>query len=89
MRFRLSTCGRPAAPNVGALRAADPRWTDTFYWEGRRELASSLGRAIDLPKVLGLYAQGREAFPSSVMLTMAWANANLIGGGIRRRAVGV
>ena len=78
MQFRLSTCGRPAAPSVGALREGDPRWTDTLYWEGRRELTSSLGRAIDFPKVLSLYAQGREAFPNSLMLTLAWANTNLI-----------
>ena len=77
MQFRLSTCGRPAAPNVGALAQSNPRWTDTFYWEARRELVASLGQAIDLSKVIGLYAQGREAFPSSLMLTMAWANANL------------
>ena len=44
MQFRLSTCGRPAAPNVGALRAVDPRWTDTLYWEARRELVASLGQ---------------------------------------------
>ena len=79
MRFRLSMCARPAAPEAGALRAGDPRWTDTLYWEGRRELASSIGRAIDLPKVLSLYAEGRDAFPLSVMLTMAWANVNMIG----------
>ena len=79
IRFRLGICGRPGVPDAGALRAADPRWTDTLYWEGRRELASSIGRAIDLPKVLSLYAEGRDAFPSSVMLTMAWANANMIG----------
>lgn len=77
MQFRLSTCGRPAAPNVAALREFNPRWTDTLYWEGRRELASSLGRAIDFPKSLGLFAQGREAFPSSLMLTLAWANTNM------------
>ena len=77
MHFRLSTCGRPAAPNVGALRQSNPRWTDTFYWEARREMVASLGQAIDLSKVIGLYGQGREAFPSSLMLTMAWANANL------------
>ena len=77
MQFRLSTCGRPAAPNAGALRERDPRWTDTFYWEARREMVASLGQAIDLSKVIGLYAQGRAAFPSSLMLTMAWANANL------------
>jgi tetratricopeptide (TPR) repeat protein len=78
MRFRLSRCGRPATPDVGALREGDPRWTDTLYWEGRRELTSSIGRAIDFPKVLLLYGQGRQAFPASLMLTLAWANANLI-----------
>ena len=78
LQFRLSTCGRPAAPNTGALRENDPRWTDSLYWEGRRELTSSLGRAIDFPKVLSLYAQGRKAFPRSLMLTLAWANANLM-----------
>ena len=79
LRFRLAICGQRGAPEAGALRAGDPRWTDTLYWEGRRELASSIGRAIDLPKVLSLYAEGREAFPISVMLAMAWANANMIG----------
>jgi tetratricopeptide (TPR) repeat protein len=78
MRYRLSNCGRSAAPNVGALREGDPRWTDTLYLEGRRELASSAGRAIDFPKVLSLYAQGRDAFPASLALSLAWANANLM-----------
>ena len=77
MQFRLSTCGRPAAPNAGALRQSNPRWTDTFYWEARREMVASLGQAIDLSRVIGLYGQGREAFPTSLMLTMAWSNANL------------
>jgi tetratricopeptide (TPR) repeat protein len=77
IQFRLSTCGRPSAPNVGALRASNPRWTDTLYWEARREMVASLGQAIDLSKVIGLFGQGRDAFPTSLMLTMAWANANL------------
>lgn len=77
IQFRLSICGRPAAPGVGALRQSNPRWTDTFYWEARREMVASLGQAIDLSKVIGLYGQGRDAFPTSLMLTMAWANANL------------
>ncbi|HEX6161842.1 MAG TPA: hypothetical protein VFZ31_00650 [Vicinamibacterales bacterium] len=77
MQFRLSICGRPAAPRVGALRESNPRWADTFYWEGRREMVASLGQAIDLSKVIALYGQGREAFPRSLMLTMSWANANL------------
>jgi tetratricopeptide (TPR) repeat protein len=78
IRFRLSTCGRPAAPIVSALREGDPRWTDTLYWEARRELASSAGRAIDFPKVISLYTQGREAFPASLLLTIAWSNAHLM-----------
>lgn len=77
IQFRLSTCGRPGAPNVSALRQADPRWADTLYWEARREMVASLGQAIDLSKVVGLYAQGREAFPASLMLTIAWANTSL------------
>jgi tetratricopeptide (TPR) repeat protein len=75
--FRLATCGRPGGPNIAAIREVDPRWTDTLYWEGRREMVASLGNAIDLSKVIGLYGQGREAFPSSMMLAMAWSNANL------------
>lgn len=78
IRFKLATCPRPAAPSAASIREANPRWTDTLYWEGRRELASSAGRAIDLPKVVSLYAEGRAAFPESVMLTLAWANANVI-----------
>jgi tetratricopeptide (TPR) repeat protein len=78
MRYRLATCGRPLGGNVGALREGDPRWTDTLPAEGRRELASSAGRAVDFPKVLSLYGQGREAFPASLALTMAWANANMM-----------
>jgi tetratricopeptide (TPR) repeat protein len=77
MQFRLSTCGRPGGPDVAALRATNPRWTDTLYWEGRRELGSSRGEMIDFPKALGFFTLGREAFPASVMLTMASANASL------------
>jgi tetratricopeptide (TPR) repeat protein len=78
MRYRLAACGRLTSPNVGQLREGDPRWTDTLGAEARRELASSAGRAIDFPKVLALYAQGRTAFPASLMFTMAWANTNLM-----------
>jgi tetratricopeptide (TPR) repeat protein len=77
MQFRLMTCGRPGVPGVATLRAADPRWTDTLYWEGRAELGSSRGRSIDFPKALGFFALGRDAFPQSLLLAMAWANTNL------------
>jgi tetratricopeptide (TPR) repeat protein len=78
LQFRLSTCMRAGTPNIATLRQVNPRWTDTLYWEGRRELASPGGRAIDIPKVLDLYAQGRKAFPASVLLTLEWANTNLL-----------
>jgi tetratricopeptide (TPR) repeat protein len=78
MQFRLSTCSRPNAPGVTTLREGNARWKDTLYWEGRRELAAAAGRAIDIPKVLSLYSEGRAAFPSSVLLTIAWANTNLL-----------
>ena len=78
MQFRLATCARANAPSVTALRAGNPRWKDTLYWEGRRELAAAAGRAIDIPKVLSLYSEGRTAFPSSVLLTISWANTNLL-----------
>lgn len=77
MQFRLSICARPAAPPAGALRQSNPRWTDTVYWEARREMVASLGQAIDLSKVIGLYGLGRDAFPLSLMLAMSWADANL------------
>ena len=78
MQFRLATCGRPFSPNIAAIRQNDPRWVDTVYWEARREMVASLGQAIDLSNVIGLYGQGREAFPASLMLTMAWSNANVM-----------
>lgn len=77
MQFRLALCGRPGAPNLAAIRAANPRWNDTLYWEGRRELVASLGQAIDFPKALGFYAQGKAAFPDSLSLAIAWPNLNL------------
>lgn len=77
IRFRLSTCGRPAAPNVGALREVDPKWTDSLYWEGRRELTASRTTAIDFPKALGFFAEGRKAFSQSLMLAMATGNTSM------------
>lgn len=78
IQFRLATCPRPGAPRIAALRQNDPRWNDTLYWEARNEMVASLGQAIDLSKVIGLYGQGREAFPASLMLAMSWSNANVM-----------
>ncbi len=78
MQFRLSRCGRPAqAKHMATLRANDPRWTDVLFWEARGAIAGAPGGVIDLSKVIALYGEGRAAFPKSLALTMAWANANL------------
>jgi tetratricopeptide (TPR) repeat protein len=78
MQFRLGRCGRPAiAPKVAALRANDPQWTDTLFWEARAELVGSPTTGVDFPKALSLFAEGRQAIPASLALTMGWANASL------------
>jgi tetratricopeptide (TPR) repeat protein len=78
MQFRLARCGlQPQTARLAAMRATDPRWTDVLFWEARRAIAGSPGGVIDLSKVIALYAEGRAAFPKSLALTMAWANANL------------
>ena len=78
LQFRLSRCGRPAqGKHLAALRAGDPRWTDTLFWEARTAIAGAPGGVIDLSKVIALYGEGRAAFPRSLALTMAWANASL------------
>ena len=78
LQFRLWRCGRPAqGKHLAALRAGDPRWTDTLFWEARSAIAGAPGGVIDLSKVIALYGEGRAAFPRSLALTMAWANANL------------
>src|SRR5688500_4283050 len=78
MRFRIARCGRPpiAAPLV-ALRETDPRWTDTLFWEARRALIAAPAFAVDLSRVIQLYGEGRAAFPTSLAMTMAWANTNM------------
>jgi tetratricopeptide (TPR) repeat protein len=78
MQFRLARCGQPplAAPLL-ALRKNDARWKDTLFWEGRRAIVGSATGGIDLSQAILLYGEGRAAFPESLALTMAWANANL------------
>ena len=78
IQFRLARCGRPAiAPKLEALRAADPRWTDTLFWEARSALAGSPTTGVDLTRAISLFAEGRAAFPASLAMAMGWANANL------------
>lgn len=72
IRYRLATCGIDGAPPLGTLRAADPRWVDTLFFEGRREIES---RAGDPAKAAALLAAAREAFPVSHAIILALARA--------------
>ena len=85
MKFRLARCGRPTlAPKIADLRTGDPRWTDTLFWEARAALVPQAPAAskvivltVDYAKAIGLFTQAHEAFPTSLLVTMAWSQTNL------------
>ena len=89
MQFRLSTCGRPAAPKTGALRERDPRWTDTFYWEARNEMVASLGPGDRFVEGHRPVRPGPRSVPIIVDADHGVGERQPDGGGIRERAVGV
>ena len=72
IRFRLALCGIPNV-RVDPLRAADARWVDTLFFEGRAEMtrfpAPDVGRAAEL------FEAAHTAFPSSTAMTLALGNA--------------
>lgn len=72
MRYRLAVCGIDAAGPLAALREADPRWVDTLFFEGRREIES---RAGDAAKAAALLDAAREAFPTSHAIILALGRA--------------
>ena len=74
MRFRVARCGR--SREIAALRAADSRWVEAFFFEGGAEMTASRERAADPEKALPLYVAAHEAFPESIAMTMAVANVN-------------
>ena len=78
MRFRLAICSRPGVPPIAPIREADPRFTDTLYWEARREMVGSPTAPIDLYKAVALLAQAREPFPASFAVTMSWSRTATI-----------
>ena len=65
MHYRAATCGIKGA-RFRELRAADPRWADTLYFEGR---------GGDPENGVELLKQARDAFPGSHAITLALARA--------------
>ncbi|HUE90456.1 MAG TPA: hypothetical protein VMO26_30595 [Vicinamibacterales bacterium] len=75
IRFRAAVCARTTetVEAMRALREADPRWVDTFFFEGLREMSRypvpDVGRAAER------FALAHEAFPESPSITLALAHA--------------
>ena len=65
IRFRLGLCGRAAL--LSPLREADARWSDTLFFEGRREMATR--PVADVAKAAELFSAARTAFPDSDAIT--------------------
>jgi tetratricopeptide (TPR) repeat protein len=66
--FRLALCAM--GPNTPArLRAADSRWVDSLFFEGRAEMTR---RPIaEVAKAEALFREAREAFPESNAIVLA------------------
>jgi tetratricopeptide (TPR) repeat protein len=76
MRFRTALCAPTTDARVTALaamREADPRWVDTFFFEGSREMIRY--PVPDVGRAAGLFALARDAFPGSPAITLALAYA--------------
>jgi tetratricopeptide (TPR) repeat protein len=71
IRYRLGICGRSSL--LPPLRQADARWTDTFFFEARQEMAAR--PVADVVKAAELFAAARSEFPESDAVTLALAAA--------------
>ena len=72
LQFRLALCTGDI-DRMTALREADPRWIDTAFFEGRREMTRY--PEPDVSRATELYALAHDAFPASTAITLALAHA--------------
>jgi tetratricopeptide (TPR) repeat protein len=72
LRHRLALCAF-AVGGVGAVREQDPRWVDTLFFEGRREMSTR--PVADVQKASAFFAGARDAFPDSFAVQMALGTA--------------
>ena len=68
LQFRIALCAG-ATDALIALRASDSRWSDTLFFEGRREMTRY--PVPDVGKGAELYAQAHTVFPESTAITLA------------------
>lgn len=72
IRYRLAICAVAPAELV-PLREGDPRWTDTLFVEGRRQMSAR--PVADVVKAAELFTAAHVAFPDSLAITLALAGA--------------
>ena len=72
LRFKLALCAGRARADLPAVRDADPRWTDTAFFEGR---AAVTPRGPDLRSAIDFHAKAHTAFPESAAILLALAHA--------------
>jgi hypothetical protein len=72
IRWRLALCGIPGL-RLDPLRAADGRWVDTLFFEGRAEMTKF--PAPDVGRGAELFTDAHAAFPESVAITLSLGNA--------------
>jgi tetratricopeptide (TPR) repeat protein len=79
MRYRVAICSDGQPTSLTQLREADPRWADTFFFEGRYEMGSP-SRSPEPVRAAALLTSASEAFPESIAVRLMLANAQEMNG---------
>ncbi len=79
MRYRVAICSDGPPTSLTQLREADPRWTDTFFFEGRYEMGNP-SRAPEPVRAAALLTSASETFPESIAIRLMLANAHEMNG---------
>ncbi len=72
LRYKLAVCVGRARTELAPIRAADPRWTDTTFFEAR---AAVTPKGPDLRAAIGFLTVAQNAFPESPAVIVALAHA--------------
>jgi tetratricopeptide (TPR) repeat protein len=80
-RYRLALCGVDASTpsTLSTLRERDPRWAESFYFEGKTAMGSA-ARAAEPARAAALLTSAVQAFPDSIPAHMLLGNAQEMDG---------
>jgi tetratricopeptide (TPR) repeat protein len=79
MQYRLAICSDGPPVLLAQLREADPRWRETFFFEGRYEMGSP-SRGPDPERAAAFLTEASTAFPDSIGIALTLANAHDMNG---------